>query len=161
MKNNILWGFFLLFAGGMLILANFGIIEISWDNLWPLVVLIVGLFFELNYFVYRKDAGLLVPGGILITYGLLFLFGNIYGWHLMGQLWPIYPLGVAIGLFQLYLFGGRDKGLLIPVGILLAVSLFFLIGNFLWVDFKLLIGVILIITGIVIILKKTKPTNGG
>ena len=79
----------------------------------------------------------------------------------MGQLWPIYPLGVAIGLFQLYLFGGRDKGLLLPVGILLAVSLFFLIGNFLWVDFKLLIGVILVITGIVIILKKTKPTNGG
>ena len=46
MKNNILWGFFLLIAGGLFILANFGIINISWDNLWPFVVLIIGLFFR-------------------------------------------------------------------------------------------------------------------
>ena len=156
MKNNILWGFFLLFAGGLLILANFGIIEIAWDNIWPLFVLIVGIFFEASYFIYRKEAGLLVPGGILITYGLLFSISAIYGWHLMGDLWPIYPLGVAIGLFQLYLFGGRDKGLMVPVGILGAVSLFFLINNFLFVDFRLLVGIILVLIGIGIILKKTK-----
>ena len=160
MKNNILWGFFLLFAGGLLILANFGIIEIAWDNIWPLFVLIVGIFFEASYFIYRKEAGLLVPGGILITYGLLFSVSAIYGWHLMGDLWPIYPLGVAIGLFQLYLFGGRDKGLLVPVGILGAVSLFFLINNFLFVDFRLLVGIILVVIGIGIILKKTKKTDG-
>jgi len=160
MKNNILWGFFLLFAGGLLILANFGIIEIAWDNIWPLFVLIVGIFFEASYFIYRKEAGLLVPGGILITYGLLFSISAIYGWHLMGDLWPIYPLGVAIGLFQLYLFGGRDKGLLVPVGILGAVSLFFLINNFLFVDFRLLVGIILVVIGIGIILKKTKKTDG-
>ena len=160
MKNNILWGFFLLFAGGLLILANFGIIEIAWDNIWPLFVLIVGIFFEASYFIYRKEAGLLVPGGILITYGLLFSISAIYGWHLMGDLWPIYPLGVAIGLFQLYLLGGRDKGLLVPVGILGAVSLFFLINNFLFVDFRLLVGIILVVIGIGIILKKTKKTDG-
>jgi len=160
MKNNILWGFFLLFAGGLLILANFGIIEIAWDNIWPLFVLIVGIFFEASYFIYRKEAGLLVPGGILITYGLLFSISAIYGWHLMGDLWPIYPLGVAIGLFQLYLFGGRDKGLMVPVGILGAVSLFFLINNFLFIDFRLLVGIILVVIGIGIILKKTKKTDG-
>ena len=160
MKSNILWGFFLLFAGGLLILANFGIIEIAWDNIWPLFVLIVGIFFEASYFIYRKEAGLLVPGGILITYGLLFSISAIYGWHLMGDLWPIYPLGVAIGLFQLYLFGGRDKGLLVPVGILGAVSLFFLINNFLFIDFRLLVGIILVVIGIGIILKKTKKTDG-
>ena len=160
MKSNILWGFFLLFAGGLLILANFGIIEIAWDNIWPLFVLIVGIFFEASYFIYRKEAGLLVPGGILITYGLLFSISAIYGWHLMGDLWPIYPLGVAIGLFQLYLFGGRDKGLMVPVGILGAVSLFFLINNFLFIDFRLLVGIILVVIGIGIILKKTKKTDG-
>ena len=160
MKNNILWGFFLLFAGGLLILANFGIIEIAWDNIWPLFVLIVGIFFEASYFIYRKEAGLLVPGGILITYGLLFLVSTIYGWHLMGDLWPIYPLGVAIGLFQLYLFGGRDKGLLIPVGILGAVSLFFLVNNLLFVDFRLIAGIILVLIGIWFIFKKGNSNNG-
>jgi len=159
-KINYVFGFLLLCIGIVLILSNFGIIEIVWDNLWPLFLLIPGILFELSYFIYRKDAGLLVPGGILITYGLLFLVNVIYGWSLMEYLWPIFPLGVAIGLFQLYLFGGREKGLLIPVGILGAVSLFFLINNLLFVDFRLLAGILLVLIGISIIFKKIKSNNG-
>ena len=159
-KINYLFGLFLLFIGVLLILANFGVIEIVWDNLWPLFLLIPGILFELSYFIYRKDAGLLVPGGILITYGLLFLVNVNYGWHLMENLWPIFPLGVAIGLFQLYLFGGREKGLLIPVGILGAVSLFFLINNLLFVDFRFLAGILLVVIGIWVIFKKSKSDNG-
>jgi len=159
-KINYIFGFLLLFIGVVLILANFGVIEIVWDNLWPLFLLIPGILFELSYFIYRKDAGLLVPGGILITYGLLFLVNVMYGWHLMEDLWPIFPLGVAIGLFQLFLFGGREKGLLIPVGILGAISLFFLINNLLFVDFRLLAGILLVVIGIWVIFKKSKSNNG-
>ena len=159
-KINYLFGLLLLFIGVLLILANFGVIEIAWNNLWPLFLLIPGILFEWSYFIYRKDAGLLVPGGILITYGLLFLVNVIYGWHLMDNLWPIYPLGVAIGLFQLYLFGGREKGLLIPVGILGAISLFFLINNLLYVDFRLLAGILLVVIGIWVIFKKIRSDNG-
>jgi len=159
-KINYIFGLSLLFIGVLLILANFGVIEIVWDNLWPLFLLIPGIVFELSYFIYRKDAGLLVPGGILITYGLLFLVNVNYGWHLMDNLWPVFPLGVAIGLFQLYLFGGREKGLLIPVGILGAVSLFFLVNNLLFVDFRLLAGILLVLIGIWVIFKKAKLNNG-
>ena len=155
-KINYVFGFLLLCIGVLLILSNFGIIEIVWEDLWPLFLLIPGILFELSYFIYRKDAGLLVPGGILITYGLLFLVNIIYGWSLMEYLWPIFPLGVAIGLFQLYLFGGREKGLLIPVGILGAISLFFLINNLLFIDFWLLAGIALVVIGIWIIFKKAK-----
>ena len=155
-KINYVFGFLLLCIGVLLILSNFGIIEIVWEDLWPLFLLIPGILFELSYFIYRKDAGLLVPGGILITYGLLFLVNVIYGWSLMEYLWPIFPLGVAIGLFQLYLFGGREKGLLIPVGILGAISLFFLINNLLFIDFWLLAGIALVVIGIWIIFKKAK-----
>jgi hypothetical protein len=143
----------------ILILANFGVMEIAWDNLWPLFLLIPGIFFELSYFISRKDAGLLVPGGILITYGLLFLVNVNYGWHLMDNLWPIFPLGVAIGLFQLFLFGGREKGLLIPVGILGAISLFFLINNLFFIHFGLLAGILLVLIGIWIIFKKAKSSD--
>ena len=155
-KINYIVGLSLLFIGVLIILANFGVIEIIWDNLWPLFLLIPGIVFELSYFISRKDAGLLVPGGILITYGLLFLVNVVYGWHLMENLWPIFPLGVAIGLFQLYLFGGREKGLLIPVGILGAISLFFLINNLFFINFGLLAGILLVIIGIWIIFKKAK-----
>ncbi len=155
-KINYIFGFLLLFIGVLLILSNFGVIEIIWDNLWPLFLLIPGILFELSYFIYRKDAGLLVPGGILITYGLLFLVNVSYGWHLMEDLWPIFPLGVAIGLLQAYLFGGREKYLLIPVGILGAVSLFFLINNLFFIHFGLLAGIVLVVIGIWIIFKKAK-----
>ncbi len=155
-KINYIVGLSLLFIGVLIILANFGVIEIVWEDLWPLFLLIPGIVFELSYFIYRKDAGLLVPGGILITYGFLFLVNVIYGWRLMEDLWPIFPLGVAIGLLQLYLFGGREKGLLIPVGILGAISLFFLINNLLFVDFRVLAGIVLVIIGIWIIFKKAK-----
>ena len=159
-KSNVLFGILLIFIGGLLIFANFGVIKIDWENIWPLFVLLAGIFFELGYFIYRKDAGLLVPGGILITYGLLFLINAIYGWHLTEDLWPIFPLGVAIGLFQLFLFGGREKRLLIPVGILGAVSLFFLSSNLLFIDFKLILGIFLVIIGIWIIFKKTQSNDG-
>jgi hypothetical protein len=167
-KINYIFGFLLLFIGVLLILANFGVIKIIWDNLWPLFLLIPGIVFELSYFIYRKDdgnrggiedfpgSGLLVLGGILITYGLLFSVNVIYGWHLMEDLWPIFLLGVAVGLLQAYLFGGREKYLLIPVGILGAISLFFLINNLLFVDFRLLAGIVLIVIGIWIIFKKIK-----
>ena len=158
-KINYIVGLLLLCIGVLLILSNFGVIEIVWDNLWPLFLLIPGILFELSYFIYRKDAGLLVPGGILITYSLLFLVNVIYGWSLMEYLWPIFPLGVAIGLFQLYLFGGREKGLLIPVGILGAISLFFLINNLLFVDFGLIAGIVLLLIGIWILLKKPKSSD--
>lgn len=158
-KINSIFGLLLLFTGVMLILSNFGVIEIVWDNLWPLFLLIPGIVFELSYFTYRKDAGLLVPGGILITYGLLFLVNVNYGWHLMDNLWPIFPLGVAIGLFQLYLFGEREKGLLIPIGILGAISLFFLINNLVFIDFGLLAGILLVLIGIWIIFKKAKSSE--
>jgi hypothetical protein len=72
----------------------------------------------------------------------------------MEYLWPLFPLGVAIGLLQLYLFGVREKGLLIPVGILGAVSLFFLINNLFFIHFGLLAGIVLVIIGIWIIFKK-------
>ena len=158
-KINYLFGLFLLFIGVLLILANFGVIEIVWENLWPLFLLILGILFELSYFIYRKDAGLLVPGGILITYGLLFSVNVIYGWHLMEDLWPIFPLGVAIGLLQLYIFGVREKGLLIPIGILGAISLFFLVNNLFFVDFGLLVGVVLVVIGIWVIFKKVKSND--
>ena len=155
-KINYIFGFLLLFIGVLLILANFGIVKIVWENLWPLFLLIPGIIFELSYFIYKKDVGLLVPGGILITYSLLFLVNVTYGWRLMEDLWPIFPLGVSIGLFQLYIFGGRERGLLIPVGILGVISLFFLINNLLFIDFRLIPGIMLMVIGIWIIFKKTK-----
>ncbi len=66
---------------------------------------------------------MLVPGGVLLVVGLVnqisFMF-NI--WHI---LWPGFVFAPAFGLFELYWFGKKEKGLLVPVGILTALSLIF------------------------------------
>lgn len=115
-RKNYLWGIFLIFIGIILLadkIFNIGFFDAV--NFWPIFVLIPGLIFEISYFASGRNPGLLVPGGILTTIGLLFFFEAFTNWNYSEYTWPVYPLSVSIGLFQLYLFGGRPTGLLIPV----------------------------------------------
>lgn len=123
-KNNMTVGIVFIiigllgFAGHFF---NFSFLH-AW-NLWPLAVLIPGLCFEVGYFTSRRAPGVLVPGGILTTLGLLFFFEVFTNWHFSEYTWPVYILAPAIGLFQLYVFSKpRNSSLLIPVGILTLVS---------------------------------------
>ncbi|MTI67074.1 MAG: hypothetical protein FH753_10830 [Firmicutes bacterium] len=154
MKRDYVSGIIIILLGVFFLLTNLGIIDVEFYNIWPLLLLLPGIIFELSYFVSRKNPGLLVPGGILTTYGLLFYINIRYGWYWLSYLWPLFLLGVAIGLFQLYIFGERDKELLIPVGILGGLSAFFLLNAFYILDFTLIISIALIIIGLIIILRK-------
>lgn len=170
-KNNIVVGFIFILLSGLFLLKNLDIIDFSiFDigeiiaNFWPSLFLIFpSLLFHLAFFSGKnKDAGILVPGGILLVVGLTCQFSMLFGgW---GISWPGYILAVAVGLFELYLFGNRDKGLLIPIVILGGISIVFL--N--WLSFKWLFGVqfsrfvipaILFLFGILIIFKNGKSKD--
>lgn len=153
-RSNIMWGSFLIMVGVLFLVSRYYDLEILRpDNFWPLFILIPGLIFEFGYFASMKDPGLLVPGGILTTIGTLFLFENMTGWRFAGYTWPVYPFSVAVGLFQLYIFGGREKGLLIPVFILGGVSIVsFCSMMFAWFNFSLILPIAMIILGLYIIL---------
>jgi hypothetical protein len=156
-KKNFTLGVILIIIGILSILNKvFHISLFSISNLWPLFILIPGLLFEFGYFTTGRDPGLLVPGGILTTIGLLFLFETFTNWNFAEYTWPVYPLSVAIGLFQLYIFGKRPKVLLIPVFILSSISIIsfaamFLKGIFSWIDSSLIFPVILITIGVVVL----------
>lgn len=159
MRTRNLWMGILLIAMGCVLLANrvFNIELFSMSNFWPIFVLIPGLVFEFSYFASKRNPGLLVPGGILTTYGILFFFETFTNWSFSEYTWPIYPMGVGIGLFQLYLHE-RHWGLLIPVFILFAVSITafvcMLLGNILsWVNYSLVVPIVLIIGGIFILFR--------
>jgi hypothetical protein len=159
-NNNAALGIILLVIGGILLYNNiFHTNLLSMAYMWPMFVLGPGLVFEFNYFTTKKAPGLLVPGGILTSLGLLFFFETFTHWRFSDVTWPFYPLAVAVGLFQLYLFSGRPKGLLIPVGILTAVggSSFAIIFINKFTSFaanNLYLPVILIILGIFFIFAK-------
>lgn len=93
---------------------------------WPTFFVIpVGVFFHWMYFsmLQRRGVGLLVPGGIVMMAGIVCQVSTLFdSWDIM---WPGFILAVAIGLFELYWFGGRNKWLLIPINILTVLSLLF------------------------------------
>jgi hypothetical protein len=160
-KSNYIWGIVMIILGGLLLSEN--IFEFNFFSpmlFLPILILGLGLSFEAGYFMNRRAPGLLVPGGILTTIGLLFFFEVITNWQFAHLTWPIYVLSVAVGLLQLYLYCGRPKGLLIPIFILLSVAVSFLSMNILsifnsWIDFKFVISALLIGFGIFIITRKS------
>lgn len=163
-NKNYFWGFFFIIIGILLFISRlFNIQLFHTEKLWPIFVLIPGLCFNILYFSTRKYPGVLVPGGILTTIGLLFFFETLTNWHFAEYTWPIYPLSVAIGLLQLYIFGTRKRELLIPIGILSLVAAIafacMIYGNiFRWINSSLVVPAILVLIGVALIFGKEHKT---
>ncbi|MBC8061516.1 MAG: hypothetical protein H7Y18_12745 [Clostridiaceae bacterium] len=151
---SMIWGLFFILLGCLLVVNRiFNLDLFNAYRFWPTFVIIPGLIFEIAYFVTKKAPGILVPGGILTVLGILFYFESFTYWNFSEYTWPIYLLAVAIGLFQLYLFSGRSKGLLIPVFILTTIAIIAFVCMFLNVASQMynsgiIIGVIFITLGI-------------
>lgn len=124
--GGILIGLGILFLLHNLGLFNFwSIFGFAISRLWASIFIILpGLLFHWKFFSgSRRDPGLLVPGGILLVIGMTLQINTLFGgW---GVTWPFFIFSVAFGLFELYCFGNREKGLLIPVGILSGLSAIF------------------------------------
>lgn len=150
-KSSMLWGILLIVIGIFFILNQY-FVGISWGRIWPIFILLPGLLMEISYFANPKaeNAGVLIPGGILTVLGIFFFYSVFTNFKHMDKLWPIFIFAPAFGLFQLYLFRGKQKALLIPVTVLGVIGLIFLLINMgrLWVNIW---GLILIIVGILII----------
>jgi len=156
----LLLGVYLLLRGNF----HFGTGSI-FAYFWPtLFVLPLGIFFHWLYFsvLGRKGVGVLVPGGVLLTvYGVCQIAMLLDNWAMM---WPGFILAPAVGLFELYWFGGRNKWLLIPINILAFLSLiFFAIFSIGYVLGKIsgggsLIAFFLIAAGALLMVKQRKET---
>ena len=55
----------------------------------------------------------------------MFWFCALEGWWNMNYLWPGFLIGPGLGFVFMYLLGKREKGLLIPAGILIGMGLIF------------------------------------
>ncbi|MCP8967781.1 LiaI-LiaF-like domain-containing protein [Ectobacillus ponti] len=131
--KRYLSGLVLVAVGLLFFLRSLGIMFFDFGSVmeygWPFILLLVSLGFHIAFFasgMNPRRAGLLVPGGVLLVLSLLFIFEAVTGWRFAGQTWPVYMLAPAVGLFELYVFGGRQRTLLIPVAVLSIVSLSFL-----------------------------------
>jgi len=165
-KGTMIVGLVLILIGVAYLLSNLGIFQIYFDifdvgflfsRFWPLIIIIAGLSFHYSFFTGKtSDAGLLVPGGILLVIGITCQISMLF--DLWGYLWPGFILAVAVGLFELYLFGTKEKGLLIPVFILGGLSLIFysmMLGR-IWILRTYLVPAILILGGLLIVARNKR-----
>ncbi|TXK77122.1 hypothetical protein [Paenibacillus sp. N3.4] len=154
-RNSYSIGILLIGLAVVLLLGKLGFFHLVLSFFWPLFVLVPGLLFQFLFFNRTLPSGVLVPGGILTTYGLMFFFCNVFGWHAMSYLWPGFILGVAIGLYELYLFDrAGDPGVRIAAMVLGIVSLA-LFGLTLLLKLGIyIIALLLILAGIILIYRR-------
>jgi hypothetical protein len=106
-----------LVGGGMLIL--FGLLALAsqftagmnfWGNLWPLIIIGVGLMFFVGMFTGGKSAaGFAVPGSIVTTVGVMLFVQNLTGhWESWSYGWTIILMAVGLGFFIAGKYGENE-----------------------------------------------------
>ncbi|WP_151735864.1 hypothetical protein [Paenibacillus tengchongensis] len=150
-KNDIKLGVFIVAAGLLIFLGKLGVFGFLGRTLWPLVLLIPGLLLHVLFFTRRAPASVLIPGGILVVYGLLFGFCNTWGWGVMAHLWPVLLLGLAVGLYE-YAFYTPRSGAVAIAGIVLGIlSLVLLFFSVMGTGALYVLGILLVLGGVWII----------
>lgn len=158
MRNrSVITGLLLIGVGALFLADNLHLIEFRWDKVWPLVLMIGGVFFWVSWLSNRKDIGLLMPGTILFVYGGIFLASEYY-WVRWDYLWPFFLIGPGAGFLLMYWLGERDRGLLIPGGILTGLGVLFLSGEHVW---DLIWPLALIVIGVGLLVKHYREQRGG
>ncbi len=109
-QRNQIIGSVLIVLGGLLWLArasnlNFG------EIFWPFFILLPGAALITVAFNNSKRSDLAVPGSLLTTLGLIFLFQSITGYfESWAYVWALIPTSVGVGrALQGSLSGDRDK----------------------------------------------------
>jgi len=150
-------GIILIGIAFILLLGKLGVFAFIGRTLWPVLVLLAGLALHVLYFSRMAPSVILIPGGIVVTYSLMFLYCNVFGWSAMSYLWPGFLFGVAVGLYEVYHFDrSRDRGLLYAAIALAAVSVLLFGISMLFTIGIYLIIMLLIAVGAVLILRKPR-----
>lgn len=159
-KSNVTLGIILIFVGIVSILHKLNYWgPFHFKITFGLILLFIGLIFEIRYFTGRADVGNLVPGGICFTLGIFYIIKPYINFYFS---WQIFALAVAVGLYELYYFGNKDRGTLIAASGLTAISICSIVLNTFntvmptWLNSGLILSIILVLAGIYIIYKSFK-----
>jgi hypothetical protein len=150
---SIVPGLILIALGIIIILHSTGALRLDWDIFWTYIIIFLGIVFWLGFLYDRKNVGLLMPGSVILTVGLVFNYAARNGWYTMQYLWPFFILAPAFGFYMMFLLGERDRGLLIPAGILTVIGVVFLLQNmnysmrYGWAVALIIIGALLLFKG--------------
>ncbi|TBL78116.1 hypothetical protein [Paenibacillus thalictri] len=157
LRNRYSIGIILIAIAVVLLLGKVGVFSFLGWLLWPLLVLAAGGLLHWLYFGKMLPAAVVIPGGMLITYAVMFFLCNLFGWHLMKYIWPGFIFGVAVGLYEYQMFERFVPRGVMTASIVLAVVSAALFGMMLLVTLGVYFIVIgLLVVGIVLITRRSK-----
>ncbi|OWA36691.1 hypothetical protein B9G55_01005 [Saccharibacillus sp. O16] len=147
-NNKKAVGIFILTAGLIILLGQWGVFAFLGRVFWPLLILLPGVALHLAVVARTLPAWALVPGGTLTVYGIVFSLLNTWGFGLFEVLWPAFLLGPGIGLYEYELLSGeRSKSLYYAalglIGLSIVLFIFSLLGPF----FLYALSILLILSG--------------
>lgn len=166
-KNDMKLGVFIAAAGLVILLGKLGVFGFLGRALWPLVILVPGLFLHVLFFSRRASASVLIPAGILTVYGLVLGFCNTWGWSFMSHLWPLLLFGIAVGLYEYAFYSPVPTGGLTATAVILGVlSLMLIVFSLLGTGALYLVGIVLVAAGVWLMFGRRKQGsrkkwNGG
>lgn len=93
----------LLVLGLFFFIRNFDLFAFDYyfydfEDFWPIFLIAVGLGFVVLFFVKPADWGVLIPGTVLLFFGVVFILrsSRLFYWRDLGDFWPV--ILIAIGL---------------------------------------------------------------
>ena len=126
-----------------------GVLYIPIMSLWPLILLALSASCA-----GRTDGGALITGGVLFTYGIMFMACEIVGWELMQIIWPCFLLGPALGLYRSHRITG-SRAQLNESRVLLAICVLLMLG--LVLPLRYIVAIVMILGGIAVFISIFLP----
>lgn len=142
-------GLIFITIGVLFTFTNMGLINIQMDFLWPIFILVPGLIFEYSYFSTKRAPGLLFPGAILTSLGLIFFFHTLTRFMFIEYLWPLFILPTGLAFLQFYFYGYQQKVFLILFFLFAAMTTFFIAFQFFIFKPYLVLSMVFILVGII------------
>jgi hypothetical protein len=128
-SRPVLQGLALILIGLIFILGNFGVFHPDWEVIFPWMIMIMGALFWIGFLMNRTRGFLIMPGTILVIYGVVFFLIAKYTWASIESMGPIFILAPALGLYFTYLLSHKNRGVLITAAVLGVISLIFLLNS--------------------------------
>ncbi len=167
-RKSLIPGALLIVVGIILLLRQIDLLYVSWRQLYPFLLLGIGVLFSVSCFA-RQDKGAAFPAGMFVVLGLFFVLRNFgifsfdYYFYYPREYWPVFVLAAGTGFIALFLARSRDWGALVPGLTLFALGGLFLLRNaglFHWLHLADLWPIILIAVGAGIVINSLRRNTG-
>lgn len=122
-KPSLMPGIILIAIGAVLLINKLTPYSIGWDEIYPLILIILGLLI-FKTVLKKRDKGGVFFGTLLFLLGVYFLVKNydIIPYEYVREVFPIIMIILGLSFLTVFVFSPKDLGPIIPGGILLFIG---------------------------------------